>query len=143
MRFLGNKEKKQLIEKLPIGYLVDKKDELKEKNNVLYKGDEKLLIIDNSGNYLPHLKSIPEDKYKAVYVDRGAIPFIIKGADLMRPGIQIIEKGFEKDEIIMIKDEEHKKLLALGFAMFNSQELESIEKGKVVKVFHYFNDDKY
>ena len=141
MRYLGNKEKKQLIEKLPIGYLIDKKDEIKEKDNVLYKEGEKFLILDSNGDYLPHLKSIPQDKYKAVYVDRGAIPFIIKGADLMRPGIQLIEQGFERDEVIMIKDEEHKKLLALGFTMYNSQDLESQKKGKVVKVYHYFNDN--
>ena len=149
MRFLGNKEKKKLIELLPKGYIFLKKDEIKEEDNILYKNSEKYLIceVDNNDKkeikYLPHLKSIPKDKYKSVYVDRGAIPFIIKGADLMRPGIVKIEDEIKKEEIVMIKDEEHNKLLALGFSLFNSNDMKNQEKGKSVQIYHYFNDDKY
>lgn len=143
MRFLGNKEKKELMNKLPKGYSFNKKDQIKENDNIIYNADNKILIMDEKYGYLPHLKSIPENEYKAVYVDRGAIPFIIKGADLMRPGISKIDDGIKKDDIIMIKDEEHNKLLALGISIYNTEELKNQEKGKSVNIYHYFNDDKY
>lgn len=142
MRFLSNKEKKELVNNLPKGYEITKKDELKEQDNILYKNSEKFLILKDKA-YLPHLNSVSDSNYKSVYVDRGAIPFIIKGADLMRPGIQKIDENIEKDEIILIKDEEHNKNLAIGFSIFNSEELKNQEKGKSVLIYHYVSDEFY
>lgn len=142
MRFLSNKEKKELNEKLPTGYVISKKDEIKEKDEIIYNGDNKFLLKIGE-KYLPHLNSIYESKYKAVYVDKGAIPFIIKGADLMRPGIRIIDEGINVDDVIMIKDETHKKTLALGISLFSSSEMKTQEKGKSVKVYHYVGDEYY
>lgn len=142
MRFLSNKEKKEINEKLPVGYEITKKDEIKEDNGILLKNSEKFLIIKDN-KYLPHLKSIDENKYNSVYVDKGAIPFIIKGADLMRPGIQKIDDGINKGDIIMIKDENHNKTLALGFSLFSSEELKKQEKGKSVEIYHYTGDPFY
>jgi len=142
MRFLSNKEKKELANNLPKGYEITKKDELKEQDNILYKNSEKFLILKNKV-YLPHLNSVSDANYNSVYVDRGAIPFIIKGADLMRPGIQKMDEKIEKGEIILIKDEEHNKNLAIGFSMFSSKDMQIQEKGKSVKVYHYVSDEFY
>lgn len=142
MKFLSNKEKKNLSEQLPKGYKIDKKEEIKINEDLLLKND-KPYLIELGKTLVPHLKSIPSTEYKAVYVDRGAIPFLIKGADMMRPGIQKIEHPFDKNEIIIVRDEEHKKNLALGFALYNSKEMENLEKGKVVEIFHYTGDKWY
>lgn len=141
MRHLSKKEKKQLVENLPKGYEINpQKDTITVNGNILYKDNEKYLIINNS-SYLPHLNSINDNLYKAVYVDKGAIPFIIKGADLMKPGIQKIDSEIIKNEIILIKDENHNKNLAIGYSLYSSNELETQEKGKSVKIYHYFNDE--
>lgn len=141
MRFLSNKEKKELNSKLPFGYQIDKKDEIKEHDGILYLNNEKILInID--GIYLPHIQTIPRNKFKSVFVDRGAIPFVIKGADVMRPGITKIDDDINKDDIIQVCDETHNKLLALGTAIFNTQEMRIQEKGKSVKIYNY-HGDKY
>ncbi|MFW5705097.1 MAG: DUF1947 domain-containing protein [Nanoarchaeota archaeon] len=142
MRHLSNKEKKQINNKLPKGYTIDKKDEIKVKENIYFKGDEPYLI-EREGKLLPHLKSIPETEYKSVYVDHGAIPFIAKGADLMRPGIQKIDEGISKDDVIMIKEEVKHKTIALGISMLDSQNLKKQEKGKSVIVYHYVGDEFY
>lgn len=142
MRFLSNKEKKNIEKQLPKGYEILKKDTIKEHNNILYKNEERYLIIKDK-EYFPHLKSINEEEYNSVYVDKGAIPFIIKGADLMRPGIHKIDKNIEKNQIIIIKDENHNKNLAIGFSLFSSDELEKQEKGKSVKIYHYVGDEFY
>jgi len=142
MRFLSGKEKKELNKKLPNGYIIDKKDEIKEKENILYKNDSKFLIIKDKA-FLPHLKSIPNDKYKAVYIDKGAIPYVIKGADVMRPGITKIDEGFSKNEIVLVKDENHNKILAIGFAFLSSEEMKIQEKGKSVMIYHFVGDNLY
>jgi len=143
MRFLSNKEKKVLKEQLPFGYDFDKKDEITQRNKTIYKNKEVFLLTINKGEFLPHLKSIKDDTLKSVFVDRGAIPFIIKGADLMRPGIHKIDKEIKENEIISIKDENHNKILAIGTCLFNSKELELQEKGKSVKIIHYVGDEYY
>lgn len=142
MRFLSGKEKKGLSGKLPSGFEVSKKDEVVEKDSILWKNKEPFLVMIDD-EFFPHLKSVEAENFKAVFVDRGAIPFVLKGADLMRPGISVVDSGFSKDEIILIRDEEHKKVIAIGVAMFDSEELESMEKGKVVKVVHFVSDVYY
>ena len=142
MRFLSGKEKKELSEKLPKGYVVEKKDDIKEKDNMLYKNEAKFLIIKDN-EFLPHLKSINEKEYKSIYVDKGAIPFVIKGADIMRPGIRKIDENIEKSEIILVKDDMHNKTLAIGFAEYNSEEMQKQEKGKSVIIYHYVGDLYY
>ena len=149
MRVLSNKEKKELKSLLPIGYEIDKKDEITENNDVLFKNNESFLIILEKNKkqilkLVPHLKSLNDDTlYKSVYVDRGAIPFIIKGADLMRPGIQKIEDGFDFGDVIIIRDEEHSKNLAIGKSLFSSVDMNTQEKGKSIEIFHYFGDEFY
>lgn len=143
MRYLSNKEKKELENKLPKGYEINKKDEIKEGNdNVIYNANEKFLITINN-TYFPHLKSVDDSKYSAVYVDKGAIPFVIKGADLMRPGIQKIDKNINKDDLILIKDENHFKTIAIGISLFSSEKMQKQEKGKSVKIIHYVADKFY
>jgi len=144
MRFLSNREKKELKEKISNGYSFEKKDEITQRDKIIYKNKEPFLLTFEKGIFLPHLKSIPENNsFKSVYVDKGAIPFIIKGADLMRPGIQKIDEGIEVYEIILIKDENHNKVLAIGESLFNSKDLQKQEKGKSVKIIHYVGDEFY
>ncbi|NCN86342.1 RNA-binding protein [archaeon] len=147
MRHLSNKEIKSLIELIPKSYSLDKRDEIVEKDRIIYRNSEKLFIILEKNKkeitkVIPHLKNLVEEGFKSVYVDHGAIPFIIKGADLMRPGIQKIE-DFSKDEIILIKDEEHKKTIAVGRALFSSEEMTEQKKGISVKVLHFLGDEFY
>jgi PUA domain protein len=151
MRFLSNSEKKELNELLPSGLKFDKKDEIIEEKEIILKNSEKFLIILNKNKkeitkVIPHLKSINEksqNDFKSVFIDSGAIPFLIKGADMMRPGIHKIEKGIKKDEIILIKDLEYEKVLAIGSAIYTAEEMENQQKGISVKVLHYVGDNKF
>ncbi len=142
MRYFSNKEKKKLMDELPLGYQVLKKDEIKEDALVVFKDCEKFLIIDGN-RFLPHLKSIDEKHYKSVYIDKGAIAFIVNGADLMRPGITKIEDGISKGDVVIVRDQEHLKKLALGFALFSSDEMVVQKIGKSVKIYHYAGDSFY
>lgn len=148
MRHLSNKEKKALSEILPPGYEIKKKDEITENKGIIYRGDEKFLIIIERNKkimskVIPHLRTLNDKELKSVYVDLGAIPFIIKGANIMRPGIQKIDPNIKKGETILVKDEGYKKTLAIGEALFNSEEMQRQEKGISVNILHYMGDEKF
>lgn len=142
MRHLSGKEKKNLNSSLPKGYSVEKKDEVIEKDNVLWKNKKHYLILKD-GKYFPHLKNLEENNFKSVFVDRGAIPFVLKGADLMRPGIRVIDEEISNNDIVLIKDEEHKKTIAIGVSLFSSDDMKAQEKGKSVIPIHFVGDEYY
>ena len=142
MRFLSGKEKKQLNDKLPKGYEVSKKDNIKEDGNLLFLEDEKFLIIKN-GVYLPHIRSLPDKVFKSVFVDKGAIPFVAKGADLMRAGIQRLDDGFEKGDIVLVRDENKEKAFAIGTALSSSEEMKTQTSGKSLEIYHYIGDEYF
>ena len=98
----------------------------------------KILKIDD--DYLPFLSETEMlKKFPNVMVDTGAIKFMCKGANLMRPGIKKFTE-FEKDDLVCIMEESHHKFLAVGKAMVSSSELENMEKGEVLKNLHYISD---
>ncbi|MCC7570470.1 DUF1947 domain-containing protein [Candidatus Micrarchaeota archaeon] len=109
----------------------------------------RILKINNKPHFIlknltiPTLNLIvsnPRYTLPKVTVDMGAIPYVIKGSDVMRPGITKMEK-FDKDSYILIVDENHDKPLAIGKTLFSSEEIEKMEKGKVIETIHYIGDE--
>jgi PUA domain protein len=104
---------------------------------IIGKGIKILKIHDD---YLPFLSETDTlEKFPNVMVDMGAVKFMCKGANVMRPGIKKFTE-FEKDKIVCIIEESQHKFLAVGMAMVSSSELENMEKGEVVKNMHYISD---
>ncbi|RZD41008.1 MAG: RNA-binding protein [Thaumarchaeota archaeon] len=98
----------------------------------------KILKIDEE--YFPFLSEIEIlKKFPSVEVDMGAVKFMCKGANLMRPGIKKFTE-FEKDKLVCIAEETHHKFLAVGKSMVSSSELEKMEKGEVIQNIHYISD---
>ena len=98
----------------------------------------KALKIDNE--YLPFLSETDIlEKFPNVMVDMGAVKFMCKGANLMRPGIKSFT-DFEKGKLVCIVEESQHKFLAIGKAMIDSSEIEKMEKGEVLKNLHYISD---
>jgi PUA domain protein len=90
---------------------------------------------------VPTLKLILRGNFlKMVVIDMPAVRFIVNGADVMRPGIKAAD-GFSKDAVVVIVDENNKKPLAIGLAMFSSGEMMAMERGKVVRNIHHVGDD--
>jgi PUA domain protein len=111
--------------------------------------DEKLVYLNNEPVFFYYEKELyPTLKYllnhpilKNITVDMGAIKFVINGADIMRPGIVVIDANIEKHEAVMIIDQNNKKPLAVGIALFSSEEMQKVSSGKVVKNIHYVGDE--
>ncbi len=97
-------------------------------------------ILKINDDYLPFLSETETlEKFPNVVVDMGAVKFMCKGANLMRPGIKKFTE-FEKDNLVCIVEESQHKFLAVGKAMVSSSELENIKKGEVIKNMHYISD---
>jgi PUA-domain protein len=75
-----------------------------------------------------------------VVVDMGAVRFVCNGADVMAPGIRRYEGAFGKGDVVVVVDEKHGKLLALGEVLYGSEEAKAVKQGPVVKTKHYVSD---
>ena len=97
-------------------------------------------ILKINDDYLPFLSETEMlEKFPNVMVDMGAVKFMCKGANVMRPGIKSFSE-FEKDRLVCIIEESQHKFLAVGKAMVSSSELETMDKGEVLKNLHYISD---
>jgi len=101
---------------------------------------EGLKILKVNEDYLPFLSEIKMlERFPTVTVDMGAVKFMCKGANLMRPGIKKFTE-FEKDQIVCIVEESQHKFLAVGKSLVSSSELETMEKGEIINNMHYISD---
>jgi len=119
------------------------------KKDVIQLMDKKIILINKVPSFfyfenklVPTLKlQLQKDLLKSVFIDQGAIKYIINGADVMRPGIVEFDSNIEKNDFVVIKDIQHKKPLAVGISLFSSEELNSLDKGICIKNIHYLGDD--
>lgn len=120
--------------------LVEKKSNVVEEDDLLFVNKE-LVAIRFDGNLVPSLKLLlsKPDLLPKVVVDKGAIKFVVKGADIMRPGIVNAEE-FGKSDFVVIVDENFKKPLAIGKTMFDSKTLLEMKEGKVLLNQHQIGD---
>lgn len=75
-----------------------------------------------------------------IVVDMGAVPYVCKGADVMAPGVVAIKGEFEENDLLLVVDERHGKPLAVGVALFGSEDMKVLNSGKIVKNLHYVGD---
>ena len=114
-----------------------------DQNEELYAVNETLTFWLKDGQYIPVLSYLLKNDlpWKSVLVDSGAIPFVSKGADVMRPGILEIDPTLAVDDIVVIRDSVHKRPLAVGKAKFSATEMQEMDKGKVIASLHSIVDN--
>ncbi len=101
---------------------------------VAYFDDEPFLTVRGANAYEP--------EQRLVTVDAGAISFVSDGADVMRPGITAATDGISPDDLVVIAEETHGKVLAVGRARVEGTEMVG-DEGKVVASLHHVGDDLY
>ncbi|RLM90814.1 RNA-binding protein [Halobellus sp. Atlit-38R] len=77
-----------------------------------------------------------------VTVDAGAISFVSDGADVMRPGIVEADDDVTEGDLVTIAEETHGKVLAIGRALVDGEEMTG-DSGKVVASIHHVGDDLF
>ena len=120
----------------------------KIKNLKVYEIDDDMQLITGNeikilkirDEHLPFLSEIKTlEKFPYVQVDMGAIKFMCKGANVMRPGIKKFS-DFTVGDIVCVIEESQNKFLAVGIAQVASSELEDMKNGEILKNFHYISD---
>jgi PUA-domain protein len=119
---------------------------------VLVDGDPLIAYFENdadsssSDSYEPFLTVSGANAYpprrRVVTVDAGAISFVSDGADVMRPGITEADDTIEPGDLVVIAEETHGKILAIGRARADGNEMTG-NSGKVVDSIHHVGDELY
>ena len=147
IRFLSKREINLLIEQLNefSSFNIDSK--IKQVKSIELSEDVQILhskyfiFIQTEGNLIPFLRNNTIlENFPKVIVDKGAIQFVCKGANIMRPGIVDIPDNFNQDDLVVIIEELHNKSLAIGKTMYSSSEMLDLDTGAVIKNLHYVGD---
>jgi len=114
---------------------------------VLVDGEPAVVYIDDeSGGTEPFLTVSGANDYpperRIVTVDAGAISFVSDGADVMRPGITEATDDIAAGDLVVIAEETHGKILAIGRARTSGDDMVG-EEGKVVDSVHHVGDELY
>jgi len=108
----------------------------------LFLADEIPLVVEESDKLMyPSLVALfmYEYPFKA-FVDQGAVKHILRGADVMVPGITKVEGEFERNKIVGVYSESTSKPLAVCLALMSYKEILEHEKGRALKNLHYLGD---
>ncbi len=113
----------------------------------LYMFDGRAAFFRVGSTLIPALSLLLDIGYgwlPQVYVDRGAARAMVRGADLMVPGVRRISGDFGIGSIVVIVDEESKSPVAVGEALVDSRSLsESVAgggRGKAFRNLHHVGD---
>ena len=68
---------------------------------------------------------------------------MLKGADLLRPGIIKLDDDIQKDELVLVVNNKFPKALCICRVNYSSNEIRKFEKGKVAKNMHFLKDEIY
>lgn len=115
--------------------------ETDENDIILINGEPLLMFMDE--RVVPtlrgaiHMKDI-ERSYAVV--DMGAVRFLANGADVMSPGIVDADPEIERDDIVIVVDEKHRKPLAVGISLISGPEMIENDSGKAIKTIHHIGD---
>ena len=96
--------------------------------------------------WLPILRLLHQypDMLPTVQVDRGAIRFVLKGADIMAPGLTSaggdLSNDLPADTYVAIKAEGMKRILAIGKTVMSTADMKRLNKGTAITNLHFLND---
>jgi PUA domain protein len=130
---------KEFVEILP-----DKVEILETKEKKFVLGDDGALVFESEKGFFPTVRGalrISDKEKKTVTVDKGAVSFVINGADIMRPGVVRWDANIKKGDYVIIREETHGKAIAIGEALWSGDEFAGNTTGKCVKSLYFVGDD--
>jgi len=104
-----------------------------------------LFFKHRDGPWIPTLRLLHEYPYMLVpqRVDKGAIKFVLSGANIMCPGLTHPNAKMtpaEKGAVVAIFAEGKEHPLAIGSTSMSTADIASKNKGIGVETYHYLND---
>jgi malignant T-cell-amplified sequence len=106
----------------------------------LLVGDKIIAVQLAPDLIIPHLTQHELlNHFASVEVDMNAVKFVCNGANIMRPGITDFTT-FKESEIVLVKDQTHKKELAVCISLVNDENARKMEKGVILNNVHHIGD---
>jgi PUA domain protein len=147
--YISKKDAKKMLEEVKKQLRINFID-VNEKGNKVIEVEKdvqilllnKIVLVKEKGVVFPSLLC-GEDflgKFPSIKVDKGSIPYICKGAKIMRPGIVAFEGEFFQGDVVCVKDEIYSKYIAIAKALMEKNEAEKTIKGAVLDNLHYIGD---
>jgi predicted RNA-binding protein (TIGR00451 family) len=112
--------------------------------------ESKFVIIDGrfifvgggqGGDYLPFVGSADAvGLFPSVTIDEGALKYIIKGADVMRPGISKYDDWGDAGRLVIVREDKKGRAAAVGRTAVASAGMAELKKGNCIKNLHHVGD---
>ncbi len=100
------------------------------------------MAFASEGRVMPTVKGLlayPATE-RFVTVDEGAVSFILRGADVMAPGVVDADPKVAVGDAVWVREVKHLRPLAVGIAVMSGPEMAAAEKGRAVKTVHHLRD---
>ena len=144
---LSKKETSSILDKLLLNWPENTIPKIKNIKAYEIEKNRKLLIHeDNFAAVLIDEVILPflgnnnlVESFPYVLIDMGAVRYICNGANIARPGIIKFE-SFLKDKIVIVKDIDYQKPLAVGISLCDSKTGMALSKGHIINNMHYVGD---
>lgn len=123
-----------------IGAIKDLQVYVIDGNKRLLVGNDLVAIQLAPDLIIPHLTQHDIlNHFASVQVDMNAVKFVCNGANIMRPGITDFTT-FKESEIVLVKDQTHKKELAVCISLVDDLTGRKMERGVVLNNIHHIGD---
>uniref|UniRef100_A0A6A7FWR4 Malignant T cell amplified sequence 1 n=1 Tax=Hirondellea gigas TaxID=1518452 RepID=A0A6A7FWR4_9CRUS len=106
---------------------------------------ELLFFRKREGNWMPTLRLLHQYPFLLPWmrVDKGAIRFVLSGANIMCPGLtspMAKMSNVAKDTVVAVMAEGKQHALCVGTASLSSEDISKKNKGIAIENCHYLND---
>ena len=148
--------KLKLVEAYPglanyIDEIIPKKSQLTlskcEDRMSLYSVDGKVVFFQSfDDDMLPSLRIVHlyPDAFTTVRVDKGAIKFVLSGANIMAPGMTsaggMLPEELDVGKVVVVTAEGKEHAVAVGITKMTAADMRSQNKGHGVATAHYLGD---
>ncbi|KAJ3042629.1 hypothetical protein HDV00_006908 [Rhizophlyctis rosea] len=114
--------------------------------NIVMSQNRLLFFNHHDGPYFPHLHILHKypDIMPKVQVDKGAIKFVLSGANIMCPGLTSkgarLDTDLPAEAVVAIMAEGKEHALAVGTTTMSTQDIKKVNKGIGIELAHFLND---
>ncbi|KAI5953052.1 TMA20 [Candida theae] len=109
--------------------------------------NNEIVLIQHFTDLIPTLKTVHKypTLFPRVQVDRGAIKFVMSGANIMCPGLtskggELPEENLPVDTIVAVYAEGKENALAIGKLVMSTDDIKKKNKGIGIELLHFLGD---
>ena len=128
-------------------YSVDNTNNPQANDNEDDDDNNEIVLIQHFTDIIPTLKTVHKypQLFPRVQVDRGAIKFVMSGANIVCPGLtskggDLPEENLPVDTIVTVYAEGKENALAIGKLVMSVDDIKKKNKGIGIEVLHYLGD---